>query len=246
MNTKITTNLPLLRHLIQKDLLGQYSYFLRFKYQFTNSLYYNFNINRISKIHGISHACTKRKLNFFLKAGWCFVEHNHLKFVSLKQLCLIEGVVSKCPNSIEIRTNCKEIKRALQRIILEDDIRKQEFICRIKQDLNNPTNLKAYKAAKRKAARYNVLPGEIAEAPMISTQRMSTLFHCSNTTAINIKRDFIRYKWFGFLKQTEVLATGVSNFNFKKFWRPYYNNAVYLFKSVVYRSKPSLVYKMAE
>jgi hypothetical protein len=245
---QINSNLALLRQLISHGLLNHYCYYLKLKHKYSNSLYYNFNINKIARVGGISHSCVKRKVNTLMQRGWCFTEHGHLKFRSISEICAIEKLTVKLfiSISIDLTKPLKETKLALQRIILDDNIRKQEFIISIKQDLHNPTELKAHKAAKRKASKLSSIPGEIAQPPMISVHGLANLFHCSPTTAQRIKTDFRRLRYFDFYKQIHCIASAVTKAAYKKAFQPYFSKAVFYFKGCVYQSMPSLVVRVHE
>lgn len=243
---EIKTNISLLRQLISSGLLNQYCYYLKLKHRFSNSLYYNFNINKVARVQGISHCCTKKKVNELMKRDWCYVEHGHLKFRTIKEICTIEKLNVKLLTSVTLDINkpLREIKLALQRIILDDNIRKQEFIIGIKRDLYNPTKLKAHKAAKRKADKLSSIPGEIAQPPMISVHGLATLFHCSPTTAQRIKKDFQRMRYFDFYKQIHCIASAITKTVYKKVFQPYFPKSVFYFKGCVYQSMPSLVVRV--
>jgi hypothetical protein len=240
-----TTNIALIRHLSFKGILTQYSYFLLFKYKYSNSLYYRFNINRVAKANRISHHCAQKRINGFLQRGWCYIEHGHLKFISLSALCKLEKVDAKTTNLIQIGSTHKELKLSLQAILLDDHVRKQEYVRDLQRDLNNPTNLKSYKSAIRRAKRLGIQPGDNAsELITMSVSRMASIYNCSLSAAHRIKRQFQKHRWFDFIKQTERLAENVTKFMFLKFFRPYFDKSVYLYKGIVYKMSASIIMRL--
>jgi hypothetical protein len=247
MTNTCNISFALLKHLTDSAQLKQYAYFIRFKYQFSNSLYYKFNANKLARLNGITHKVSKKVIMNFLSRGWCRLEHGHLKFATLQQLCKIEKVESKTTIKISVDINDhKQIKLMLQRVLLEDNLRKQEFICTIKRDLINPTNLKAHKSARKKAQRLDIQPGETANQPMISVYRLSQLFNCSKASAQRIKQQFQKLRWFEFLRQIHRIASGITKLAYKKSFQPYFDKSVFYFKGAVYQSMPCLVYRMQD
>lgn len=239
---KIT--ISLVKHLAKEQLLTDYWYYLKFKHRFAKSIYYNYTVNKVSRSNSISHNAAKRRLNTFLSRGWCYLQDGHLRFVDLWKLCEIEKVKATRDKGTEINlVKLEKGKLQLQRLILEDNLRKQEYIINIKQNLINPTNLKAYKSARKKAKALNV-PGEPADAPMISVSGMASLYHCSKTTAQRIKSRFREFRWFDFIKQISILAVQVTKKAFKKYFSPYFDRSVFHFKGIVYRCTPSLLVRV--
>jgi hypothetical protein len=245
-NIKMKVTVSLVKHLAQEHLLTDYWYFLKFKHCYGKSIYYNYTVNKVSRSNSISHNSAKRRLNTFLSRGWCYLQNGHLRFVNMWQLCEIEKVKAKRYINVEINlTKLETGKLQLQRLLLEDNLRKQEYIIGIKQDLINPTNLKAYKSARRRAKVLGIQPGETADPPMISVNGMASLYHCSNTTAQRIKDRFRKFRWFDFVKQISILATQVTTKAFKKYFSPYFNKSVFHFKGIVFRSTPSRILRVA-
>jgi len=236
-------NIKFIQHLTQNDLLGCFYYFIRLKYKYSNSLYYNFNINKIAKSSSISHSAMSRKINFFLSRGWCYIDRGHLKFVSISNLYKIEKLEVKTYNKVLINLQSKkQTILSFQRLLLEDNIRKQKFIIRKKQDLINPTNLKDYKSARKWAANQKTkISGEIADTISISVSGLANLFHCSNTTAQRIKEQFKKNNWFDFIRQIKPMAYQVTKKAFKKYFQPYFDRSVFYFKGIVYLSSPCQV-----
>lgn len=240
MNKTCNVSIVLLKHLTEHQLLKQYAYFIRFKYHFSNSLYYKFNANKLARLNGITHKVSKKVIMNFLSRGWCRLEHGHLKFVSLKELCEIEKVVSKTKIKITVNINDhKQIKLMFQRLLLEDNLRKQEFMCKIKRDLLNPIRLKL-----QASAGISEKTGETADQPMISVYRLAQLLNCSPTSAQKVKQAFQILKWFEFKRNIQCVASNVTKFAFAKAFRPYFDRSIFYFKGVVYKSGPCQVYKL--
>lgn len=241
---KIT--ISLVKHLAKHELLTDYWYFLKFKHRFGKSIYYNYTVNKVSRLNSISHNLAKRRLNTLLSRGWCYLQDGNLRFVDLWKLCEIEKV--KATKYIKLEINLIKLetgKLQLQRLILEDNLRKQEYIIAIKQSLFNPTNLSSYKSARKKAKALDKdITGEIADAPMISVSGMASLYHCSKTTAQRIKERFREFRWFDFIKQISILAVQVTKKAFKKYFFPYFNKSVFHYKGIVFRSTASLLVRL--
>ena len=137
----------------------------------------------------------------------------------------------------------KQIKLQLQKLLFEDNLRKQEYVMRMRNNLHNPKNLNAYKSALR-WRRNQIQPGERSSNLTISLAGMSTLFRCSLTTANRIKQKFRDFGWYEFFKQFSVVAHNISQTGFEKGIKPYFNGSVFYRNGKVYRSEASMVYRL--
>jgi hypothetical protein len=242
--TQFKTNIALLKHLVATGKLTRYCYFVKFKAHFSNSLYYNYSAGNLAKIHGHGIRTVQNQVDFFLKHDWCWIDRGHLKFRSLTDIIRIEKLDARSFTKTNIDvTNVRAARIQLLRLLFEDNLRKQEFIMRMKSNLHNPKDLKAHKSAVR-WGRKQLSPGVRSSSLTISLARMSSLFNCSLTTANRIKQKFKDAGWYEFFRQFSVLARNISTTAFNRGIRPQLGPSVFLRNSIVYRSEPSRVERL--
>lgn len=240
---KVRLNIKLLHYLVQNKLLNSYCYFLKFKYHFSNSLYYNYSLSSFREIHGHTRRTITKLVALFLKRGWCRMEGQHLRFISLSELCSVEGLNVKAFTKATINIkNLRTAKLQLQRLLFEDSLRKQEYVMRRKSDLQNPKTLTAYKSACRWQRQQ--LPGESSSMLVTTLHKMSKIYNCSITTANRIKQKFKDSRYYDFFRQFSKIASGVSKISYLRAFLAYKPGSLFYFKGTVYKSEPSRVVRL--
>ena len=195
------------------------------------------------KVVGHSRKTVQHHVSFFLKRGWCRIEHGHLKFISLEDLCSCEGLeYNSFIKTAADPADVKNIKLRLHQLLFEDNLRKQEYVMRMKDNLINPKNLSAYKTA-RAWQRTKANTGARSSSLTISIARLSTLFNCSKSTAARIKQKFKDLGWYEFIRQFSIVAINISDYSFMKGIKPYVIGS-FLKKNVAWRSEPSRVIRL--
>lgn len=232
-----------MQHLIAEDLLTDYCYFAIIKSKFKNSLYYNYTYTKLKQINGFSKNLLRRKIEKYIRFGWCTVVNGHLKFESVVVICQIESIKAVVYQNCEIETdNVKDLKLSLQRMLFEDNLRKQEYVMKRRNDLTNPNTLADLKRAKRYFRKNEI--GESSVNLTTSNVTLARLFQCSPSSAARIKKLFVFREWYAFQRNFTVLGTGISQYAFQRGISPYIQKGVFYFKGGVYKSLPSSVIRL--
>lgn len=240
MQVIVRTNILLLQHLSSLGLLNKYAHFLQLKYKHSNSLYYNYSINNVKAANTQSRSTIAKLLTFFIKRGWCIEKGYHLAFISLEDMCLLEGLHAKSNTKINIDDKTTSaIKLQLLKLLFEDNLRKQEYVIKHKNNLLNPKTLRAHKAAKR-SERAGLNKGEHSNVLLTTLKSMAKIMHCSIPTAARIRRAFTRNKWYGFVTQYKKITCGITQYGYQRGLSPYIKGT-FLFKGNLYMYAPSIV-----
>ena len=232
-----------MQHLVAEGLLTDYCYFAIIKSKFKNSLYYNYTYTKLKQINGFSRNLLQRKIEKYLRNGWCTIVNNHLKFESVAVICQRESIKAVVYQNCEIATdNVKDLKLSLQRMLFEDNLRKQEYVMKRRNDLTNPNTLADLKRAKRFFRKNEI--GESSATLITSNVTLARLFQCSLSAAARIKKLFLLREWYAFQRNFTVLGTGISQYAFSKGIAPYIQKGVFYFNGAVYKSLPSTVIRL--
>ena len=148
-----TTHRLLVKKICDKDrqdrgYLRTYAYFLQFKYLFTSSKLHKANHSVITELTGYSDKTVRVQLGKMRKYGWTYRDaQGHLIFKTFKQMyCLYKLQWDAFSHSSRIAMRgtdgIKEVIARLMLCIVENNIKQQEYMHQLREELKDDDLLK--------------------------------------------------------------------------------------------------------
>lgn len=200
------------------------SLFVKLKSYYSNSVFYNCTLQKLSQLTGVPRATLSRQINFLKSKGLLHKHHGNLCCLGNDK---IKSLYEKGSYSIDIEIDNENQLARLQAAIIGLNLKDQQYhIDKSGLGKNCKTN-KVYKTFKK---RFDDTRGYTG----ISVAGIGRLLNVSRTTAQTVKN---RCKQLGFLKaktRRKVLFSGIDYQGFLAF-----KNFTFSFSSSVYYDKMS-------
>jgi len=150
----MVTNIQIIRHCSDRNILRQYAVWLQMKQVFKHSCFYNGNISHIIKTTGLSRNTVKKYINFYIENGWAREHGNNITLISqhkLKKLLKITLMRNINISHLDHSSTSKTIT-LLNYLLFKFKHDQFQYLREMSSDLINPNGSKAlqrHKAAVR-------------------------------------------------------------------------------------------------
>jgi len=178
------TNIKLIQHLSDNNLIRYYAVWLRLKHMHVNSIVYNHSLSKLSSQSGISRNGLRKYIKFFIQKNWITQQDNNILFISHTKFKALNGIKFNREIKITKSSLIQTITNNLRFEILKEKQRKFNYVKSVISNRNNPTGknaLKKYKSSIKaiKNLQCNITTGEAPTNLTISLNKLSKLLNIS-------------------------------------------------------------------
>lgn len=184
------SNIILIQHFIDSDVIRKYAVFLKLKHSYSNSQIYNYTAYSLSKKSGLSITTINKYVNFFIENGWVKIIGSNIIFIGNEKLKEKYGI--KLNDRLKIQAHHKQsVQNILCTLRYEVYKLKQRQFNYVQENVKNQLNprgknaLNKYKKAIKSRTSYN---GEISQHLKIGLGKLSLMINKSASTASRLIR----------------------------------------------------------
>ncbi len=220
LKTSTSIEVNLLQYYAKAGYFKQFSLFIKLKAKYSNSIIFNYNINKIANRTGLSHKTCERYMRKLFILGCLEMQGNHLLLKNQLKMWSKISDVKPLRLTIETRpfTSYQGIKERLQCLLIKENNRQQEFNNITQSGITYRTQLLDGKNKAKAKRLYNADANDstyehIGNRCFNSSRSVGRLLNVSNTTANNVIRNLVKKNYI----RTEEVITRIkqkkSNFS---------------------------------
>ena len=197
-STSIVTNL--LHYFAANGWIKQYSLFIKLKSKYSNSIIYDYNINKIAIRSGLAHKTCKRYMNKLFALGCVKMHGDHLILVNQQKIWeKISGNIKPLRRIIDTRpwTSYKGIMERLQYLLIKENSKQQRYNSKKKSEINYRKSIDCETK--------DFVGEQIIRNCYNSSRQVARLFNISQVSGNSLIRNLVRKQYI----RTEQIITKV-------------------------------------